>query len=518
METIFELQTVTGFAFDPDWGAYTNGYVMPSEYVLESGNDYSVSFDGEIFFCTAFSFLLQGVTIVAIGNGAYVGMSGNDEPFLLTYAKINNTSQMFTNREGESHEIGIFQGERGILLKDFAGSEIEYTDVRGVNLLKDDGSEQIFTPGMPQTKTVSLDFSSGDMTVTPDSGFVLTGVEIQKPSTLVPEFIKKDEVIAGVKGTFEGSGGGNLIPCVFSYYTSKHEQDYSSTNKTVTLKFDITIPQKNEIYSFAAGGITQTSTTNVLCSVPQKLEKVQYTTSADGNNMIVSWTYTTSISSRKYYTAVASVNLIFCMDGITIEEGDIGKIFRADNTVENLPSSDFVKPNFVKAVLSNSQIKSIPPYFFNDMSELTLVDLPNTLEIIDNQVFFNCTKLSYIEFPNSVVTIGTRAFYSCKGLQHVNLGNGVKTIGDYAFQYCGGLTSITIPNSVTTIGAGAFYGCSSLSECHVKATTPPTLSPTNVFNSVSADFVIYVPVGTLETYQAATNWSTYASKMQEETE
>lgn len=60
-----------------------------------------------------------------------------------------------------------------------------------------------------QTKTVDLSMASGNQTVTPDGGKVLSRVTITKPSTLIPANIKKDVTIGGVTGTLEEGGGAS---------------------------------------------------------------------------------------------------------------------------------------------------------------------------------------------------------------------------------------------------------------------------------------------------------------------
>ena len=135
---------------------------------------------------------------------------------------------------------------------------------------------------------------------------------------------------------------------------------------------------------------------------------------------------------------------------------------------------------------------------------------------IGDYAFDNCHSLVSIVIPNGVTSIGNYAFQSCYSLTSITIPNGVPSIGDYAFHYCYSLASITIPDSVTSIGNSAFSNCYGMAEYHIKPTTPPTLSNTNAFTNIPADCVIYVPQGCLEAYQNATNWATYASKMQEE--
>ena len=162
-------------------------------------------------------------------------------------------------------------------------------------------------------------------------------------------------------------------------------------------------------------------------------------------------------------------------------------------------------------------VTSIGTYAFNRCYSLTGLAIPNSVTSIREYAFSGCYSLTNITIPNSVTSIRECAFSGCYSLTNITIPNSVTSIGQYAFQNCYSLTSITIPDGVTTIGQYAFINCYGMAEYHLKSTTPPTLSNTNTFNGIPDDFIIYVPQGSLEAYQTATNWATYASHMQEET-
>lgn len=117
------------------------------------------------------------------------------------------------------------------------------------------------------------------------------------------------------------------------------------------------------------------------------------------------------------------------------------------------------------------------------------------------------------EIKGCVTTIGSRAFQGCTNLASVNIPDSVTTIGGNAFAGCYALASITIPDSVTSIGSSAFMLCPGLTGVTVNATTPPTLGNNSVFNNTN-NCPIYVPAASVLAYQTATNWSTYASRIQ----
>ena len=133
-------------------------------------------------------------------------------------------------------------------------------------------------------------------------------------------------------------------------------------------------------------------------------------------------------------------------------------------------------------------------------SAITSIELPSTINMIEDDAFYSCSGLAGISvdndnpfydsrnncnaiirtsdntlilgcgnsiIPNSVDSIGKEAFLGCIGLTSINIPNSVKSIGKGAFAGCIRLTNIDIPNSVISIAEYAFDYCSDLTSITV---------------------------------------------------
>lgn len=171
--------------------------------------------------------------------------------------------------------------------------------------------------------------------------------------------------------------------------------------------------------------------------------------------------------------------------------------------------------NILKNVELNSEVTNTVLYAFRRCVGLENVVISENTNVGSYAFQFcgNLKTINYSEGANSTVDAAT--FYNCVSLRYISLPSGITEIMQAAFYNCVSLQTITIPALVTNIGNNAFNGCATLTEIHVLPTTPPTLG-TNVFGSISSNYIIYVPVGYGDTYKAAAGWSAYADHILEE--
>ena len=217
----------------------------------------------------------------------------------------------------------------------------------------------------------------------------------------------------------------------------------------------------------------------------------------------------------------------------------------------SLGANVFAKCSSITKVKSLGSITSIPGDNsngeFQNCTSLIEVVLPNTLTSIGTRAFFLCNNLVTCTLPQSVTTIGNMCFYGCTSLTgEIDLPNltsigtqtftktaitKIKSLGvitsipgvGYAsdggtFHSCTSLREVTLPSTLTSIGVNCFRGCSNLETLIVPATTPPSAGDQFLIET-PVTLKIYVPYSAdhsiLAAYQAATRWSTYASRIYE---
>ena len=189
--------------------------IYDSPFVIEDGKTYEVIWDGTKYTADAVGMDIDGDGINdtgIIGQGAILDPSIpiNDCPFVIVTMPNEESGDigcMFIGFQLE-HTVAIYeQTAVGIILRDRNGDEQTYEGVTAIKVDTTDGGTQIFSKGEAVETTISIDFSGGDMVVTPDENTLFSSVVIPAPDNLVPGNIAKDVVVAGITGTHDGGGG-----------------------------------------------------------------------------------------------------------------------------------------------------------------------------------------------------------------------------------------------------------------------------------------------------------------------
>ena len=137
---------------------------------------------------------------------------------------------------------------------------------------------------------------------------------------------------------------------------------------------------------------------------------------------------------------------------------------------------------------------------------LKCITIPAPVTEIEPSAFENCRSMTEVTFAgNNVTRIDDWAFYNCHQLQNLVIPEGVSEIGLAAFYGCTYLNEVSLPASVQQIGDHAFANCTHMGKMHVDAVTPPTID-SKTFDEVSRTMPVYVPDGSVNSYQADVLW------------
>lgn len=131
---------------------------------------------------------------------------------------------------------------------------------------------------------------------------------------------------------------------------------------------------------------------------------------------------------------------------------------------------------------------------------------------IGTAVLLGCTGVDMFAGYVGTNTLAP-GFSSTNNRYYVQAGT-YTTVRGYTGRYGRFMKKVVIPASVTTINAYAFLDYRG--TLYLLPTTPPTLDNTNAINMFDKICVPYSSDHSiLDAYKTATNWSTYASKMEE---
>lgn len=159
----------------------------------------------------------------------------------------------------------------------------------------------------------------------------------------------------------------------------------------------------------------------------------------------------------------------FTWDGTTITKynGSATSVVIPDRATA-IGDNAFAENTTLESVTMSVNLQTIEYSAFYDCTSLREVHLPDGLEIIGLSAF-GSTALTEIELPDTVETLDEWAFSNCSSLIRVDLPEGLETIGPGAFWDCYSLQIINMPSSLKTIGRYAF-GCNGQKSALVQIT------------------------------------------------
>lgn len=148
----------------------------------------------------------------------------------------------------------------------------------------------------------------------------------------------------------------------------------------------------------------------------------------------------------------------------------------------------------------------------NDCVSLTSLHIPQSFEIIPQNMFSGCTSLSSVTIDEGVTQIRSNAFNLCTSLSSITLPNSLKRVFG-AFIECWSLTSITFPTNVEQIDYEELWGCSNLKTVTFKSKNVVYSQITYLTNEECNLETLYVQPNLLEKYRNNEDWKPIADKI-----
>ena len=141
--------------------------------------------------------------------------------------------------------------------------------------------------------------------------------------------------------------------------------------------------------------------------------------------------------------------------------------------------------------------------------------MPSTLTRIQEYGFANTTSLKSIDLSN-IQSLNQYSFLS-SGIETVDASN-ISYLANGVFQNCASLKTVKI-GAISPIPTSTFKNCSNMEYFDftlfgvVGSTVGTSLGNVDAFNNTNNAPMIFATQEIMQVYAAATNWSTYASRM-----
>lgn len=166
----------------------------------------------------------------------------------------------------------------------------------------------------------------------------------------------------------------------------------------------------------------------------------------------------------------------------------------------------------ISGAYENSDITTLRTHALDACSSLTSVSFPNVISVGANALY-NCKNVTSVNFPKLKGGGALYAFAGMEKLTSVSLPSMTSTLANFMFNNCKLLKTADIGVGCLSLGGQTFAGCTVLDTVILRRTAGVVSCNNNTFNNTTfasggTGGTVYVPSALIESYKAASNWST----------
>ena len=184
------------------------------------------------------------------------------------------------------------------------------------------------------------------------------------------------------------------------------------------------------------------------------------------------------------------------------------ELWGIDCTVNSISGNAFRGKTNISSVEIPESVSEIGEYAFEGCTGLTSIEIPVSVNEIGIAAFWKCSGLTSIALPSGLVTIENGLVAYCTSLKSISLPNTLQEIKRVAFAECTSLTTLDIPAGVDTIGNDIFWNCINLTDVYCRATTPPN-AVRIIRGNTNPELTLHVPAASLQAYKVTAHWSKF---------
>lgn len=168
-------------------------------------------------------------------------------------------------------------------------------------------------------------------------------------------------------------------------------------------------------------------------------------------------------TSNHLFLGILKNNTIFCI-GKKVLFNTLERT-SDDNNGAGYKEGRYYEANNLGILLYSPQLFDSKTLYKNhSFALLTKINIPEEIEIIDQNAFYFCKNLKSVTLPKTIKEIKSQAFFGCENLKNINLPESIEILGYACFSGCKSLKEITLPKNLKVLDRRVFCACESLKE------------------------------------------------------